>query len=59
MVNKHLLVIGEVMKLAMEQLVRLMDYSKNVLGCASCNCDGHPVLPSEERLKRDKMTVVW
>jgi hypothetical protein len=37
--------------------VRLMDYSKNVLGCASCNCDGHLVL-SEERQKRDKMTIV-
>ena len=38
--------------------MRLMDYSKNVLGCASCNCDGHLVLPSEERQKRDKMTIV-
>jgi hypothetical protein len=34
-----------------------MDYSKNVLGCASCNCNGHLVLPSEGRQKRDKMTI--
>ncbi len=37
--------------------MKRMDYSKNVLGCASCNCDGHIDLPSEERQKRDKKTT--
>ena len=38
--------------------MRLLDYLKNVLWCASCNCDGHLVLSLEERQKRDKMTIV-
>jgi hypothetical protein len=29
-----------------------------VLWCASCNCDGQLILPSEERQKRDNMTIV-